>query len=116
MVKVGNNEWVLVKRTPRSIRAAMAGAVSGRIVPGRSPSATNSTTLRVGSADHPTQGRTARTQTAANGWRMRNSPEQIPITLTRHRHCEEPLRRGNPGVQHGTVGLDCRVASLRSSQ
>src|SRR5689334_15178605 len=45
VVKVGNNECELAKRTPLAISEAMFGAVLSLIIAGRRPSATNSTTL-----------------------------------------------------------------------
>ncbi len=45
MVKVGNIECVLVKRTPVFISRSMVGAVCGFTIPARRPSATNRMTL-----------------------------------------------------------------------
>ena len=45
VVKVGNMEWVLANRTPRRSRFASVGVFRSSTIPGRMPSATNSTTL-----------------------------------------------------------------------
>jgi len=44
-VTVGKIEWLLVKVTPASRKAAMPGAVSGRTICARKPSGTNRITL-----------------------------------------------------------------------
>ncbi len=45
VVSVGKTAWVLENVTPRLSSAAIAGVVCSLIMPGRNPSATNSSTL-----------------------------------------------------------------------
>src|SRR5882724_5450304 len=75
VVKVGNSEWVLVKRTPSAIRAVIAGAVFSLTMPALRPSDTNSTTLCGRGGVWAAAGNASAPRMMASSRRIRHSPK-----------------------------------------
>src|ERR1700761_8379098 len=83
VVKVGNSEWVLVKRTPCFNSMAIVGAVFSLTMPGRKPSATNRMTLwgalagcSVGGAAEAEASRNGKSEAAASKRRIKETPHK----------------------------------------